>query len=200
MAEIQNEMLQLGVYALVVRGQGDDLLMGTNVNNYIKVDGLERLLHFFISDLDKFFTHIYDHDIASYLNSLEEKFHVDLSTLQENMEINIRGMEETDSDDVMIYYLVITKTLEQLRQEIFDTRGWEWIKEFYKAKTGKAPSKDILNEINRIDSAVNKSISLLYNLTFIYYLAEIYAKKKIQLLCKKLIETSIEQLSLNFKK
>ncbi|WP_371805058.1 hypothetical protein [Candidatus Lokiarchaeum ossiferum] len=195
MAEIQNEMLQLGVYALVVRGQGDDLLMGTNVNNYIKVEGLEHLLHFFISDLDKFFSHIYDHDIAGYLNSLEEKFHVDLSTLQENMELNIRGMEDTDSDDVMIYYLVITKTLEQLRQKIFETRGWNWIQEFYKEKAGKAPTKEILNEINRIDSKVDKSISLLYNLIFIYYLAEIYSKKKIQVLCKDLIKTSIKQLS-----
>ena len=64
MAEIQNEMLQLGVYALVVRGQGDDLLMGTNVQNYIKVDGLEKLLHYFIADLDQVFTHIYDGDMV----------------------------------------------------------------------------------------------------------------------------------------
>ncbi len=198
MAEIQNEMLQLGVYALVVRGQGDDLLMGTNVHNYIKVDGLERLLHFFISDLDKFFAHIYEGDIAQYLNSLEEKFHVDLSALQENMELNIRMMEETDSDEVMIYYLVITKTLEQLRKEVFDTQGWEWIKDFYQKKTGKVPSRDILDEINRIDSAVDKNISLLYNLIFVSYLAEIYAKKKIQQVCKKLVEDSIGQLTSNF--
>jgi hypothetical protein len=199
MAEIQNEMLQLGVYALVVRGQGKDLLMGTNVDNYIKVDGLEKLLHNFIADLDQVFTHIYDGDIPGYLNTLEEKFHLDLSSLQENMEINIKMMEETDSDPVMIYYLVITKTLEFFRSEIFNTIGWDMIQSLYKSETGKSPAKSILNEINRIDAQVNKDVSLLYNLIFIHYLAEIYSQKKVLQICKSIIEESISHILVDFK-
>ena len=39
MEEIQNEMIQLGVYALIVRGEGQDLLMGKNIHEYIEIQG-----------------------------------------------------------------------------------------------------------------------------------------------------------------
>ena len=198
MSDIQNEMLQLGVYALVVRGQGQDLLMGKNVKDYVEISGLENLLHHFIADLDVAFTYIYDNDIASYLNALEERFSVDLSSLQQNMEQNIEGMLETDSDDIMIYYLVITKTLEHFRQHIFDINGWSWIERNLKQKK-KTLTKKIKNELNSLDEEGNQDLSLLYNLIFTNYLAKIYKDKDILDKSQKLIEESIQNLIQNLE-
>jgi len=199
MTEIQNEMLQLGVYALVVRGQGQDLLMGTNVNDFVKVTGLEKLLHLFITDLDHYFSFIYKGDVAGYLNALEDKFSVDLSQLQQNIEVNIQGMKETDSDDIMIHYLVITKTLEYLRKTFFDTVGWDWIKKMYKDETGMIPPKKILNEINRIDAKADINISLLYNLIFVHYIAKIYDEKSVIKSSNDLINKSINGVLVSIK-
>jgi len=193
MSEIQNEMLQLGVYALVVRGEGQDLLMGKNVRDYVEINGLEKLLHFFIADLDKVFSFIYDNDIASYLNALEEKFNLDLSSLQVNMEQNIEAMVATDSDDIMIYYLVITKTLENIRQQVFDINGWSWIEKSLKNKD-KTLTKKIKNDLNSLDDEGNQDLSLLYNLVFTNYLAKIYKDTNMLKKSQKLIEDSIENL------
>jgi len=196
MSEIQNEMLQLGVYALVVRGQGQDLLMGKNVRDYVEISGLEKLLHFFIADLDKVFSFIYDNDIASYLNALEEKFSLDLSSLQVNMEQNIEAMVATDSDDIMIYYLVITKTLENIRQQVFDINGWSWIEKSLKKKN-KTLTKKIKNDLNSLDEEGNQDLSLLYNLVFTNYLAKIYKDTDMLKKSQKLIEDSINNLIQN---
>ncbi len=198
MSEIQNEMLQLGVYALVVRGQGQDLLMGKNVRDYVEINGLEKLLHFFIADLDKVFSFIYDNDIASYLNALEEKFNLDLSSLQVNMEQNIEAMVATDSDDIMIYYLVITKTLENIRQQVFDINGWSWIEKSLKKKN-KTLTKKIKNDLNSLDDEGNQDLSLLYNLVFTNYLAKIYKDTDMLKKSQKLIEDSINNLIQNLE-
>lgn len=198
MSEIQNEMLQLGVYALVVRGQGQDLLMGKNVRDYVEINGLEKLLHFFIADLDKVFSFIYDNDIASYLNALEEKFNLDLSSLQVNMEQNIEAMVATDSDEIMIYYLVITKTLENIRQQVFDINGWSWIEKSLKKKN-KTLTKKIKNDLNSLDDEGNQDLSLLYNLVFTNYLAKIYKDTDMLKKSQKLIEDSINNLIQNLE-
>ncbi|MHA1646472.1 MAG: hypothetical protein ACTSVL_02770 [Promethearchaeota archaeon] len=198
MSEIQNEMLQLGVYALVVRGEGQDLLMGKNVRDYVEINGLEKLLHFFIADLDKVFSFIYDNDIASYLNALEEKFNLDLSSLQVNIEQNIEAMVATDSDDIMIYYLVITKTLENIRQQVFDINGWSWIEKSLKKKN-KTLTKEIKNDLNSLDEEGNQDLSLLYNLVFTNYLAKIYKDTDMLKKSQKLIEDSIENLIQNLE-
>lgn len=198
MSEIQNEMLQLGVYALVVRGEGQDLLMGKNVRDYVEINGLEKLLHFFIADLDKVFSFIYDNDIASYLNALEEKFNLDLSSLQVNMEQNIEAMVATDSDDIMIYYLVITKTLENIRQQVFDINGWSWIEKSLKKKN-KTLTKKIKNDLNSLDDEGNQDLSLLYNLVFTNYLAKIYKDTDMLKKSQKLIEDSINNLIQNLE-
>ena len=198
MSEIQNEMLQLGVYALVVRGEGQDLLMGKNVRDYVEINGLEKLLSFFITDLDKVFSFIYDNDIASYLNALEEKFSLDLSSLQINIEQNIEAMIETDSDDIMIYYLVITKTLENIRQQVFDLNGWSWIEKFLK-KNNQTLTKKIKNDLNSLDEEGNQDLSLLYNLIFTNFLAKIYNDTEMVKKSRKLIEDSIKSLIKNIE-
>ena len=197
MEEIQNEMIQLGVYALVVRGEGQDLLMGKNVHNYISIPGLESLLQLFIVDLDRFFDDIYKGDIPSYLKKIESKFHLDLSFLASNLTQNIEEMKKTDSEEIMIYYLVITKTLEHIRQIIFNKMGNQAIKDFYEAKTGKSITKQVQNQINRLDDESDEDLSLLYNLIFIQFLTEIYQKEN---LLKKINQVIDERLENFFQK
>lgn len=197
MVEIQNEMIQLGVYALVVRGEGKDLLMGKNVNNYISLHGLESLLKLFIQDLDKFFEDIYKNNIPSYLKKIEKKFHLDLSFLESNLIQNIEEMKKTDSEEIMIYYLVITKTLEHIRQSVFNQIGNQVISQFYQEKAGKSMNKQIQKQIHRYDNESDEDLSLLYNLVFIKFLAEIYQNQE---LLKKVNEIIHERLENFYQK
>ncbi|MHA1746061.1 MAG: hypothetical protein ACTSWW_08670 [Promethearchaeota archaeon] len=194
MAEIQNEMLRLGVYALVVRGEGSDFLMGTNVKDYVKLAGLEGLLQHFILDLDRAFLFIYDEDIAGYLNFLEDKFHLDLTSLQANLEANIFAMKQSESDDIMIYYLVITKTLEHLRSEIFTTVGWEVIQKIYETLHGTAATKKMFASLNDLPDQESSDVSLLYNLIFTHFLAEHYHEAPVLAACRALIEEALKRM------
>ncbi|WP_457559468.1 hypothetical protein [Candidatus Harpocratesius sp.] len=192
MEEIQNEMIQLGVYALVVRGEGQDLLMSKNVHDYIEIPGLETLLRNFIIDLDKFFEYIYKNDISAYLHQIEKKFQLDLSFLASNLVQNINEMKETDSEEIMIYYLVITKTLEHIRQIVFNQYGKEKIKSFYEKEVGKKLSTKRLQKISQLDDEGDADLSILYNLIFIKFLAEIYQKKKIFRNIEEIIEKKLK--------
>lgn len=197
MTSINNEMLQLGVYALVVRGQGNDLLMGTNVHTYIKVKGLEPLLQKFIIDLDQAFDYIYQNDIKSFLSTLEHRFSIDLQELFANMVQNITAMQQIESDPVMIYYLVITKTLEYIRNSVFQSIGIQWLQKNYKNKYEVIPSDQWLDELECLDDSCNVDYSLLYNLIFIYFLAKLYEDTSVETITKKLIDEAIENLIAN---
>ena len=192
MEEIQNEMIQLGVYALVVRGEGQDLLMGKNVHKYIEVRGLEALLRKFILDLDKFFEDIYNNDIPSYLKRIEKRFQLDLSFLAENLMSNIGEMKTTDSDDVMVYYLVITKTLEHIRQIVYHNYGWAEINEFYEFIHQETLTSEQIEHINELDDEGDPDLSLFYNLIFIKFLGEVYKDKEILQKAKKIIKKTLE--------
>ena len=107
-------------------------------------------------------------------------------------------MVETDSDEIMIYYLVITKTLENIRQQVFDINGWSWIEKSLKKKN-KTLTKKIKNDLNSLDEEGNQDLSLLYNLVFTNYLAKIYKDKDMLDKSQKLIEDSIKNLIQNLK-
>ena len=77
--EFENEMLMLGVYALVVRGMGGDMLMGKNVKYYLQLTGLESLLKKFIKDLDNIFKYVYE-NIPRFLE-MTAKFGIDFYIL-----------------------------------------------------------------------------------------------------------------------
>ncbi|MHA1584638.1 MAG: hypothetical protein ACTSVU_04115 [Promethearchaeota archaeon] len=192
--EIQNEMVELGVYALMVRGQGEDLLMGTDVKHFRKINELEKLLHHFILDLDSTFSFIYGNDIAGYLNSLEDKFHIDLTTLQENLATNITEMQSIDSDEIMIYYLVITKTLEQLRKAVFEMEGLRWAEKIYKEIGKEEIPENFLSKISSLELSSNEDCSLIYNLIFTSFLAKNYGMKSVQENCEHEIVSSLESI------
>lgn len=186
-------MLELGVYALIVRGSGKDLLMGVNVNNYVKVQGLEHLLRKFISDLDINFEHIYTDDVHGFLNAMNKQFHIDFLPLEKNLSTNITEMHAVSSDDIMIFYLVITKTLEFLRNGVFENRGKEWINEILEEQTHNVP-KDFMNRIESLDISQNPDVSLLYNLIFTWWLAEHYHDDQVQEECRGLVSKSLKKL------
>ncbi|MHA1674607.1 MAG: hypothetical protein ACTSYI_13395 [Promethearchaeota archaeon] len=192
MEEIQNEMIQLGVYALIVRGEGQDLLMGKNIHEYIEIQGLEALLRKFILDLDKFFEDIYNNDIPSYLNRIEKRFKLDLSFLADNLVGNIGEMKTTDSDEIMIFYLVITKTLEHIRQMVFHNYGWDEINKFYESLHEQELTSDQIKHISDLDDDGDPDLSLFYNLNFIKFLAEIYKDEEILKKAKKIIKETLK--------
>lgn len=184
-------MLQLGVYALVVRGEGQDLLMGTNVQNYIKVPGLENLLHSFILDLDTAFNHIYSNNIDLFLAKLQNRISLTLTDLEKPLNQNISQMQKIQSDPVMIYYLVITKTLEHIRKTVFQTIGIPWLQNTYQKLQNTSPPPKWIDDLQCLDTTCSKDYSLLYNLVFIYYLAQIYKDKKVEKKTNDLISKAL---------
>lgn len=188
-------MLKLGVYALVVRGQGQDLLMGKNIHDFVKVPGLESLLHDFIADLDTYFSAIYRKDTAGFLKKVEAKTKIKLMDLEENLHHNLDEMQDSDfSDDIMVFYLVITKTLETLRQKIFDQQMWEWIQEVFITKTGKKMAEKMMKKLKEQGESSDADFSLLYSLVFIHYLAQIYNNTGVIKQSKKISDEIIDHI------
>jgi hypothetical protein len=187
--QIENEMLSLGVYALVVRGQGQDLLMGKHVIHSLSLPGLEKLLQYFIAELDKDFKFIYKNDVKGFLNELQAKFHLDFISLLPNLESNIKNMQDFARDDIMVWYLVITKTLEFMREEVYNHRGSKQIAEIYEKKNKKGIPKEILSHIQDLDEIGDEDLSLLYSLVFVQFLSETFN----QPLITKEIDTLIDQ-------
>lgn len=198
MTEIQNEMLELGVYALIVRGQGKDLLMGINVHNYTKIDGLEELLHNFIADLDNAFNYIYKNDIAGYINDLKVRFGIDLDFLQANLEANILAMQADNSDDIMLYYLVITKTLEHMRTQIYEHQGKDLVEKEYQNQKGGVPPTDLFDRIDCSNVSCGEDASLLINLVFTQFLAKKYHKHPILEVINSQIKTRLTNIFSTF--
>jgi len=192
--QIENEMLLLGVYALVVRGQNQDLLMGKNVNDFVSIPGLETLLHKFVADLDKTFRYIYKDDIPSFLNELERQFHLDFMSLLDNIVANIEGIKSFENDDVMIWYLVITKTLESMREQTYTRRGWTIISKKFEEFNHSPLTPALKDKIQSMDDAGNADLSLLYNLVFVEFLAELYKDIKVQNTIAKIIDLRLNHI------
>lgn len=191
-------MIELGVYSLVVRGQGNDLLMGKNVKDFIPLPGLEKLLHDFIYDLDDSFSFIYKKDVEGYLRALQKKLQLNLMSLKENLLENIANMIEIDSDDVMIYYLVITKTLEFIRESIYEQKYEAIITQIYEEIYHKKITPKILQLITEKDNSGDSILSLLFNLLFIEFLANYYKdteiSAEIQLILREKLATLFKTL------
>ncbi len=193
--QIENEMLSLGVYALVVRGQNQDLLMGKQVQHYVELPGLESLLQYFIADLDNAFHFIYDGNIAGFLNDLENKFHLNFLPLQENLENNIQAMQDFKNNEIMVWYLIITKMLETMREQIFETYGWPKIRSEYESITQNSFSDNIKSQLMELDNSGNEDLSILYNLIFVQFLAKLYQQQLIQAEIAELIKARINHLT-----
>lgn len=192
--QIENEMLLLGVYALVVRGQNQDLLMGKNVKDFVSIPGLEALLLKFIADLDKTFRYIYKDDIPSFLNELERQFHLDFMSLLDNIVANIEGIKSFENDDVMIWYLVITKTLESMREQTYTRRGWTIISQKFEELNHSPLTPALKDKIQSMDDAGNADLSLLYNLVFVEFLAGLYKDIKVQNTIAKIIDLRLNHI------
>jgi hypothetical protein len=177
---IENEMLSLGVYALMVRGQNQDILMGKSVQHYLVLPGLENLLQYFIADLDKAFSFVYNNDIAGFLNELESDFHLNFMPLQENMEENIKNMQDFENDEIMVWYLIITKMLETMREQVFAEQGWAILGQDYENRVSYPLSEEVKTKINELDAIDNEDLSILYNLVFVKYLAELYSQIEVK--------------------
>lgn len=94
----------------------------------------------------------------------------------------------------MIYYLVITKTSEHFRNEIFTTVGWELIQQIYEELHGTAATKKMFASLNDLPDQEDSDVSLLYNLIFTHFLAEHYHEAPVLEACRFLIEEVLQRM------
>jgi hypothetical protein len=192
--EFENEMLLLGVYSLVVRGCGTDTLMGKNVRHSMQLTGLESLLRRFIADLDQQFAHIYRGELPGFLAGLGETLGLDLSSLLPNLQENVDQMRAVDSEDVMVWHLIITKSLEYIREQAYQTDAVARIKELYEDANAHSFSAAAQKKLNSLDSEASEPLSLLYNLAFVGRLADAYGNKKLQASIKRQITSLVKEI------
>ncbi len=189
--EFENEMLMLGVYALVVRGVGNDFLMGRNVKHYIHIKGLEALLKKFVKDLDILFKNVYENNIPEFLNQMNKKFNVNFMGLKDDIERNLSEMRFVDSNEVMIQYMIIAKTLEEIREDIFKNFRENTLKPRIKEARGIEINEQ---KLDALKGKAEEDFSLLYNMTFIDYLANIYKDKAMKKKISELMHEKIESI------
>lgn len=194
--EFENEMLMLGVYALVVRGMGGDMLMGKNVKYYLQLTGLESLLKKFIKDLDNLFKYVYENNIPEFLKEMTAKFGIDFLYLDNDIENNIIGMRSVESDEIMIQYMIITKTLEEIREKVFkDFRNNQLIPKIKEIKGMELDEE----KLESLKGKAKEDYSLLYNLTFIEFLARFYKDEKMIGGVREIINKKTENIANSIK-
>ncbi len=191
------DMLEQAVYQqLFCSGEGERI-MGKNPEYTMQYTGIEKLLDEFIEELRVNLPKILDLKIADYLKVFEKRFGVDLSTTEDRILTNFEGMgglEFVKDQPTMLIYMVLTKMIEAIREYGYAKWGRGRIIEQYEEFSGKKFTKKIDEKINNLAALNNRSISLLYNLSFITLLNESYAKGKDLTTAKRLTTMKVNTI------
>ena len=195
--DIPQDLLEHAVYQQL--WSGGARIMGKNPEFTMQLTGVENLLKFLIKDLEKNLPLIQKKKYSQFLHEFESKFDIDLSHTLERIETNLGGMgayndSDNDQPDVMIYYMVLTKLLEALREKSYQMWGYGQIREKYTQSTKHAFTRKAGDKLQRLAALNEENVSILYNLSFILMLGLHYGSKKFQTTIKRLTTTRVNRV------
>ena len=192
---IPQDLLEHAVYQQLF--SGGVRIMGKNPANTMQLTGIEELLGLLIKDLEQRLHLIGSGQFARFLQEFEKMFDLDLSPTLERIQTNIGAMgvnADSKEPDVMIYYMIITKLLEALREHAYSQWGYRQIKEKYIQLSGHTFTDKVGDKLQKLAALNEENISLLYNLSFILMLGLHYGSKKFQTTIKRLTTVRINRI------
>lgn len=181
-------LTQITHYQLYV---GEDRIQGRNAQDTMQIKGSEALLEHFIGELEKLFPLIADHKIAEFLTALEQQFQMPYSAIREDIERNYNAMMEFASEEESILCMILARVMEYLRETVYQKYGTEYVQRKYTQDTGKPFGADQQEKVRNLGQLSDPLISVLYNLTFIAFLADKYGNPTQQTVLKRLVSTKV---------
>ncbi len=189
------EMLENAVYQQLFLG--GKRIMGKNPENTMQLTGVDDILTKFIGDLRKSLPLLSNFKVHEFISHFAQLFSIDLSSTEERIQTNFEGMggiDQLKGQETILYYMVMTKLLESLRENAYKQWGFERIKESYEKQTNHEFSKEIHQKIQNLAALNESNISLLYNLCFILLLTTAYEKNKFSTTLKRLTTVRINKI------
>jgi hypothetical protein len=105
-------------------------------------------------------------------------------------------MRSVESDEIMIQYMIITKTLEEIREKVFkDFRNNQLIPKIKEIKGMELDEE----KLESLKGKAKEDYSLLYNLTFIEFLARFYKDEKMIGGVREIINKKTENIANSIK-
>ncbi len=189
------EMLENAVYQQLFLG--GKRIMGKNPENTMQLTGVDEILTKFIGDLDKSLPLLSHFKVHEFISHFAQLFSVDLSATENRIQTNFEGMggiDQLKGQETIVYYMVMTKLLESLRETAYKQWGFERIKNSYEKQTHRKFSNEIHHKIQNLAALNESNISLLYNLCFILLLTTAYEKNKFSTTLKRLTSVRINKI------
>jgi hypothetical protein len=190
-------LLENAVYQQLFNAQDNNKICGKNPDNTMQVTGVDQLLDSFLTDLKKNLELLKKQKLKEFLQTYEKRFHINLKDTLERIEANFEGMggmEMLEGQETVLYYMVLTKLLEALREYSYNSWGSDRIKEIYEEQAGKKFNDVAKDKIQNLAALNEENISILYNLSFIAMLSTSYGDKKFITTLKRLVTTRINKI------
>jgi hypothetical protein len=167
-------ILDQAVFQQLFSGAGSDRILGANANQSIKIENVEFLLNSFMVELKNNLSLIECGRVGEFFSVLSQRYQLDLTDVQQQVEANLVGCIDGESDANVGVYITVTKLVEKLRNISFEhfAIGWiSWL--FYETtkQTFDGPARDKFNQLLNDN---DPDISLLYNVSFILWLTHLY--------------------------
>lgn len=171
--------------------------MGKNPDNTMQLTGVDEILSRFIKDLQNSLQLLASHKIHEFLTHFGDLFSVDLTLTEKRIQTNFDGMggiEQLVGQETVLYYMVMTKLLEALREKAYAQWGFERIKIAFEKQTKQKFTTETHQKIQHLAAINESNISLLYNLCFILLLSSAYDKTKFSTTLKRLTSVKINKI------
>jgi len=171
----------------------NDKIMGRMPQNVMQFKDIGHLLNKFINYIYEQVYLLNPEEIDRFLEFFETMFKMDLSSVHEQIFKNFEGMGDLKDQELIVVYMVLTKLLENAREQAYKKFGLNRIKREFEDQTNKN-FFGVQEDFQLLAQTSDKSISLLYNLCFIRLLAETFDEKNILANAKRQISLKIKEV------
>ncbi len=171
--------------------------MGKNPENTMQLTGVSHLLRHFIDEVKQNISLIDYEKIDPFVLVFERRFDMNLTNSKQKIQNNIKEMGDwgsMDGQEIMIYYTILTKLLEAIREYSYNSYGLLKIKETWKKQTGKHFSGKPKAALQKMAALNKPDVSILYNLSFIAHLAQAYQDSRLIPTTKRLITLRVNRI------
>jgi hypothetical protein len=165
-------MLDQAVFHQLFLGNGK--IMGASEEDSVEIPYVEELLSCFMLDLKKQLPFIQRRQLNEFFGFFETKFLLKFQDVKEISQINLENMAGLPDQGITAIYLVLTKFVEAVRDQAFFIWGQARLREIYQKLTKKSIDGVIADRIRRLTLSSSKELTLLFNVSFIAWLASKY--------------------------
>ncbi len=186
-----SEMLEQAVFQQLFLGQ--NRIMGRIPKDTMSMKDVGKILNRFINFIKENLNNFELENLDAFLGLFEAKFDMELGSVKEKVLANFKEMD-LEGQEIIILYMILTKLLENLRQQSYIKYGFNQIAYIYNLSFKMEDKAAIRKKIQQLSEKKNVHLSLLYNLCFIRLLAVSFGNKKISTNSKRQITLKINNI------